>query len=158
MKKIRIDDIDIPPSTSPADIVRPLSEALGTTGLSINYFEITPGESFGYAYHRHNDQEEVFYVQSGTATFETESGDVDVESGGVIRFAPGEFQLGTNQGDERVTAIALGAPRGSEEIEYFIECPDCDERTVQPLEPMNEEGEIVIRCSECGTETERFTL
>jgi uncharacterized cupin superfamily protein len=157
MKKVRIDDIDVPPSTSQADIIRPLSAALGTTDVAINYFEIAPGESFGYAYHRHNDQEEVFYIQSGTATFETETGDVDVEAGEIIRFESGESQLGTNQGDDRVTAIALGAPRGSEEIEYFIDCPECDERTIQLVEPVNDETEIVIRCSECGTETDRFS-
>jgi uncharacterized cupin superfamily protein len=110
MNKVTIEDIAIPRSNSPADVLRPLSTPLDTNDLAINYFELAPGESFGYSYHRHHDQEEVFYVQTGTATFETEIGDVDVEAGEVIRFAPSEFQLGTNQTDDRVEALALGAP------------------------------------------------
>lgn len=59
---------------SPADVVRELSPALDTNGLAINYFEVESSESAGYAYHRHLDQEEVFYVQQGIVTFETEAG------------------------------------------------------------------------------------
>lgn len=157
MKTVTIEDIDVPASNSPADVVRPLSAALDTTGLAINYFELAPGESFGYDYHRHHDQEEVFYIQTGTATFETESGAVAVDAGEVIRFESGEFQLGTNRGDERVTALALGAPRDSEEIEYLRDCSQCSDRTVQPLE-ISRDNEIIVRCSDCGTETDRISL
>jgi len=52
----------------------------------------------------------VFYVLSGTATFETEAGEVTVDAGEAIRFVPGEFQQGSNRGDERVVALAPGAP------------------------------------------------
>ncbi len=53
----------------------------------------------------------MFLVQSGTATFETEDGDVRVGAGEASRFAPGEWQRGHNEGDERVVALALGAPQ-----------------------------------------------
>jgi len=152
VETVRIDDVEVPPTNSPADVIRPLSAALGATGLAINYFELAPDESFGYAYHRHNDQEEVFYVQSGTATFETEAGDVEVDEGELIRFAPGEFQLGTNQGTERVSALALGAPRDSEEIEYQLECAECGERTVHTSAVDVEREMIIIQCTECGNE------
>lgn len=158
MNKVSIEDIDTPASNSPADVLRPLSQALDTNGLAINYFELAPGESFGYAYHRHQDQEEVFYIQSGTPTFETETGDVDVEAGEAIRFPPGEFQLGTNQTDDRVKALALGVPRDSEEIEYFIECPQCSERTIQTPEITEDQEALLIRCSECETETDRIVV
>lgn len=153
MQHVTIDDIEPPSTNSPADVVRPLTQALGTTGLAMNFFELAPGDSFGFAYHRHNDQEEVFYIQRGTATFETESGDIEVDAGEVIRFSPGEFQLGTNHSDERVKALAIGAPRDSEEVEYLLDCSTCEGRTVHTTEVNEDEGVIVIQCSECGAET-----
>ncbi|NIS29911.1 MAG: cupin domain-containing protein, partial [Actinobacteria bacterium] len=68
MKRVAIDDVEHPPTISPADVVRPLSGPLGTTDVALNYFELAPGETFGFDYHRHRDQEEVFYVLEGTAT------------------------------------------------------------------------------------------
>jgi hypothetical protein len=62
MKKTRIDAVEMPPTNSPADVVRPLSAVLETESVALNYFELAPTESFGYAYHRHLDQEEVFYT------------------------------------------------------------------------------------------------
>lgn len=88
-----------------------LSDALGTEAVAINYFERASGESIGDCYHRHHEQEEVFYVISGSATFETEEGDVPVDAGELIRFGPGEWQQGWNYGDARLRVLALGAPR-----------------------------------------------
>lgn len=156
MNHVQIDDVDIPPTNSPADVVRPLSEALGTTEIALNYFELAPGESFGYAYHRHHDQEEVFYIQTGTATFKTETGEIAVDAGEIIRFSPGEFQLGTNQSDNRVTALALGAPRDSEDIEHLLDCSECSKRTVHTSEVAEDQDIIVIHCSECGTKTRQL--
>ncbi len=91
---------------------RPVSRALATTNFAMNYFELEPGESFSGGLHTHYDQEEVFYVQEGTATFDTEEGQVSVDAAEVIRFDPGEFRTGYNASDERVVAFALGAPGG----------------------------------------------
>ena len=156
MNIVRIEDIDVP-TANPAEVVCPLSEALGTTGLAINYYVLAPGERFGFDLHRHRDQEEVFYVQSGTVTFETETDEVVVEAGEIIRFAPGEFQIGRNLGDERVTALALGAPQRTKEIDYLRECPACEKRTVQSLDPPDEASAFIVRCTDCGVETVRET-
>ena len=153
MKKIRVEDIES--SVSAANVFRPLSESLGTKHVSINYFELGRGDSFGFCYHRHHDQEEVFYVLAGTATFDTESGEVTVSEGEAIRFTPGEFQRGTNHEDERVVALAIGAPRGSEEIDLLRECPDCGGRTPHVVEW--EDDAMVPRCQECGAATGRYT-
>lgn len=158
MKKAKIEDVEPISTTSPADIVRPLSPVLETTDLAINYFELAPTESFGFEYHRHLDQEEVFYVIQGTVMFETESDDVEVNAGEIIRFAPGEFQLGRNRGDERVIAFALGAPRDTEEIEYFRECPTCGEETIQAPSLNESQHTVVIECAECGSTTETIRL
>jgi|GEM_PF-171369 len=95
------------------EVRKPLSRALGTDHFAMNYFELSPGESFSGGLHAHNDQEEVFYVASGTARFEVgrDRETVAVGPDEVIRFAPGEFQTGgvPADGDEGVVAIALGA-------------------------------------------------
>lgn len=135
-------------------VFQALSEALGTTGLAINYFERAPGEPIGHCYHRHHEQEEVFHVVSGTATFETESGAVTVESGELIRFAPGEWQRGWNRGDERLTVLALGAPREQGPTDLRRDCPACGERTPADPEPLDDG--VVFYCGVCGAETGRY--
>lgn len=152
MKKVHVDDLDS--FVSAADTFRPLSGALGTEHVAINHYELGPGDSFGFCYHRHHDQEEVFYVLAGTVTFETESGPVAVSEGEAIRFAPGEFQRGTNRDGERVVALAIGAPRTSEEIDLRRECPDCGERTPHSVD--FEDGVVVTTCLDCGAETGRY--
>ncbi|MFC4437716.1 MULTISPECIES: cupin domain-containing protein [Natrialbaceae] len=49
---------------------RPVSRTLDFTDFAMNYFELEPGESFSGGLHTHHDQEEVFYVREGVATFE----------------------------------------------------------------------------------------
>jgi uncharacterized cupin superfamily protein len=88
MKRITVDDADN--RMSPADTKRKLGDALGATDMTLNYYELEPGDSFGFGYHRHSDQEEVFYIESGTVTFDTEDGETTVTAGECVRFAPGE--------------------------------------------------------------------
>jgi len=145
----------------PADVKRPLSDALGATELAINYYELAPGESFAFGRHRHAAQEEVFYVQQGTVTFETgppdgDPGRVTITAGEVIRFGPGEWQRGVNEGEERVVALALGAPQETGETTLSRECPDCGERTEATIEMTDDRDALVTRCVECGAETGRF--
>ncbi|NEU58625.1 cupin domain-containing protein [Halorussus sp. MSC15.2] len=156
MEKVRIEDVEN--AVQPAAVMRHLTEPLGATDFAMNYYELEPGDSFAFAYHRHEVQEEVFYVQSGTATFETEDGDVEVDSGEIVRFPPGEFQRGWNRGDERVIAFAFGAPLEYGEQVKLRDCPDCGEATDQELERRSDDdassGDIVVAvCKECGTET-----
>ncbi|WP_331235562.1 hypothetical protein [Natronorarus salvus] len=96
MERVRIEAVEQPATNSPADVVRPLSDALGTTDLAIDHFDLAPGDSIGYENHRHLEQEEVFDVQRGTVTFET--GAVEGATREVIRFAPGEFPAGAEPG------------------------------------------------------------
>jgi len=157
MEKIRIEDVDN--RVQPAAEMRRLTEALGLEDVSINYYELDPGDSFGFAYHSHEIQEEVFYVQEGTATFETEGGPVEVGQGEVIRFGPGEFQRGWNDGDERVRALALGAPLEYGTLVMLRDCPACDEQTEATLDRREADDQkvAVAHCAECGEETGRWT-
>ncbi|WP_440771241.1 cupin domain-containing protein [Natronorubrum sp. DTA28] len=152
MEKTAIDDVDI--ETNPMDvhsIRRPVSKALGFTDFAMNYFELESGESFSGGYHTHHDQEEVFYVQSGTATFDTEEGEVTVAEDEVIRFAPGEFQQGYNDGDDPVVGFAFGAPGAQhdwDQIESMIFCQDCEEEVGHGLE-LTDEGAFRMTCTAC---------
>jgi uncharacterized cupin superfamily protein len=124
--------------------------------MAMNYYELEPGDSFAYAYHNHEIQEEVFYVIEGTATFETESGDVAVGPNEAIRFDREEFQRGWNRGDERVVAIALGAPLSYGESVTLRDCPECEAKTDNDLGRADGEDAIVAHCTQCETETGRW--
>ena len=156
MKKVRLDEVEN--AIQPAAVLRKLTKPLGTTDLAINYYELEPGDSFGFAYHSHEIQEEVFYIQEGTVTFETEDGQVAVGPGEFIRFGPGEFQRGWNRDDERVVALALGAPLEYGTIVKLRQCDSCGERTDSRLEREEEAGDsaIVAYCKECDAETGRW--
>ena len=154
MEKVRIEETSS--YMGPADVKRPLTDALGAEDVAVNYYELAPGDSFAFGYHAHEDQEEVFYVQSGTVTFEMEAGDVTASGGEAVRFGPGEFQRGVNEGDERIVALALGAPRDSELTELLRRCEACGERTPNEIETTDDRDALVTRCLDCGSVTGRF--
>jgi uncharacterized cupin superfamily protein len=110
MQKVSVDELDNDPRV--ADVQKHLTEPLGLSDMALNYYELEPGDSFSGGMHTHMDQEEVFYVMEGTATFQPEEGTHEVGPDEAVRFAPGEYQEGRNEGDERVRALAMGAPRG----------------------------------------------
>jgi len=155
MKHVRTEEVDS--WMSPASVRRPLGKELDAEGMALNYFELAPGESFAFGYHRHADQEEVFFVVAGEATFETEDGETVVGEGEAVRFEPGEYQQGWNRGDERVVALALGAPADSGETDILRECENCGERTPQRIEPTDEKDALLTVCEGCEAETGRFT-
>jgi mannose-6-phosphate isomerase-like protein (cupin superfamily) len=147
---------DVENSVQPAAVMRQLTEPLGATDVAVNYYELEPGDSFAFAYHSHEVQEELFYVQSGTATFDTENGPVTVDAGEVVRFDRGEFQRGWNQGDERVRALALGAPLEYGEQRKLRYCSGCEAETDCELRQTEGGSAVVARCRQCGTETGRW--
>ena len=154
MNKVTIEDVDS--RIDSATVKRPLTAALDASNVAINYYELAPGDSFAYGYHAHESQEEVVIINSGTVTFETDEGEIVVEAGEAIRFAPGEYQQGTNTGDERVEAIALGAPRNGGELDLLRDCETCGERTSHTVEWTDERDAKLTRCLDCGERTGRF--
>lgn len=154
MKRVDIDSVDDRIDT--ASVSRDLGEALDATNLALRYYELAPGESFAFGYHMHENQEEVFAIQEGRVTFETEEGDVDVAAGELIRFAPGEFQQGTNRSDERVVAIAIGAPEETGDSELLRGCPRCGERTPHTIQFDESGPALETECLECESTTGRF--
>ena len=124
-----------------------LSEALGLSDMAMNYFELGPGDSLSGGMHTHMDQEEVFYVIEGTATFETMDGSVEVGSEEVVRFAPGEYQEGKNEGDGRVRVLAMGAPQDDGEVRVPMPCQECD--ADYHVTEVTEDG-VLLTCPDCG--------
>ncbi|MFD1562525.1 cupin domain-containing protein [Haloarchaeobius amylolyticus] len=148
MEKASIDDVE--PNAFGRDIdCRGLSEPLGTTDFSINYFCLEPGEGFSNTMHTHMDQEEVFVVVEGEATFTTMDDEVVVGEGEAIRFAPGEYQTGTNETDDPVVAYAMGAPRDSEDVRVPRDCPECANGNMRAVP--GDDGFTLV-CPECGAE------
>lgn len=158
MERVTVDQIEhVPHPMGVNSVRRPLSDPLDAEEMAIVYYELEPGEQFGGGTHAHLDQEEVFIVLDGTATFEIgerREEAVTVSAGEAIRFAPGDFQVGKNQSDETVTAIAIGAPGSSHDwaaIRSPVPCPACDEITIHGVRPPDDG--MVVYCQECGTET-----
>ena len=155
MEKVRIEDVSS--YMGPATVKRALSKPLGATDVALNYYELEPGDSFAFGYHAHGDQEEVFYLQAGRVTFETEDGPVTAAAGEVVRFGPGEYQRGVNEGDERVVALAIGAPQDAGDLDLRRHCETCGERTSNTIEMTDDRDALVTICERCGAETGRFT-
>ena len=154
MQHVDIDDVE-PRGPGGGDVDRRgLAEPLGATNLALNRYVLEPGESFAGGMHAHLDQEEVFYVLSGTATFEHtpeptgEPETTEVSAGEAVRFAPGEYQVGRNEGDEQLFALALGAPRESTEGRVPQPCSACGESDVLAV-VMTDDG-MGLECPECG--------
>lgn len=152
----RVSIANVEKALGPAAEKRRLTRPLGANDLAINYYELAPGDAFAFGYHRHADQEEVFVVESGTVTFETEAGSVEVGPHEAIRFEPGEFQRGVNRGSERVRAVAIGAPQDAGETDIYRDCAGCGERTPQRIERAADGDALVTRCVDCGDQTGRF--
>ncbi|MFB6176944.1 MAG: cupin domain-containing protein, partial [Halobaculum sp.] len=148
MEHVAIDDVDAGAFGRDIDR-RGLTEPLGTSDLAINHYRLDPGERLSGGMHAHMDQEEVFVVLDGEATFETPDGDVTVGANEAVRFAPGEFQSGTNESDSELRVLALGAPRDSEDVRVPRECSDCGHENMRAV-PGDDGFKFV--CPECGAE------
>lgn len=173
MEKVAIDEVPNEPHPLGVNSVRrSLSDALGSEDVSIVFYELEPGEQFSGGLHTHHDQEEVFYVLDGTATFEVgrDGGEVDVETGELVRFPSGQFQCGRNKTEREVRGLAIGAPGARhnwDDIESVAPCSDCEEVTSHGVSMSGADasssdssgdtesaggGQMTVYCNECGTE------
>lgn len=149
MERVDIEDVD-PTFMGDEDVDRRgLTDLLNASDLAINYYRLEPGQSFSGGMHTHMDQEEVFYVVDGTATFDTPDGSYEVGPDEAIRFAPGDFQTGRNATDDDVVALALGAPQESSEIHVPMPCEKCGESQTLQFH-LTADGRH-LECPECGT-------
>jgi uncharacterized cupin superfamily protein len=148
MEKVSIENVE--PRSLSGDIDRRgLSDPLGTEDVAINRYRLDPGERFSSALHTHMDQEEVFVVVEGEATFETPDAEVSVAAGEAIRFAPGEYQSGKNDGEDVLVAFGIGAPRHSRDVRVPRECPECGHENMRAVP--GDDGMTLV-CPECEVE------
>lgn len=151
MREVSFDDLD---PSAVRESRRSLSTALDTTDVAISHYTVPPGEAFSGSLHTHYDQEEVFIVLEGTATFQVEAGTIEVPAGEAVRFDRGDFQRGYNGGDVPVVAIVLGAPGAHHDLSQskaLIDCERCGERTLHDIDRPDDATEYVRSCQECGT-------
>lgn len=163
MQRVAIDAVD-PASHLDADR-RDLAAPLSTDGLALNRFVLDPGE-WCSGLHCHEDQEEVYVVLDGTLTVETLEGCSAVAAAEAVRFAPGEYHAGRNDGDDPVTLLALGVPRDSEAVRIPLDCPDCGRMGLRPS--IGDDGPVLgcpdclgradATCPDCGSDAMRATV
>lgn len=141
-----------------ATTCKAIGGGLGAEHTVVVYYELEPGDSFGLGgYGRREAREEFYYIQEGTVTFETENGDIEVEAGEVVRFAPGDWKGGTNKGTKPVVALVIASPRDATEHTLLRKCPECGERTPQDFEMTEARDLLTTYCEKCGTETKQFS-
>ncbi|MFB6269910.1 MAG: cupin domain-containing protein, partial [Halobacterium sp.] len=70
MERVTVEDVESRPNPMDVhDVRRPLSRELGAEHVALVEYELAPGDQFSGGLHAHHDQEEIFYVLAGTATF-----------------------------------------------------------------------------------------
>ena len=95
--------------------MRRLAEPAGLDAMAINRFRAEPGEMLPLAYHYHDQQEEAFFVLSGTLSVETPERTYEVPEGSLFAVEPESPQRAFNPEDasEPVDVLAIGAPPAS---------------------------------------------
>lgn len=101
--------------------MRRLSEPAGLERMAINRFRAEPGEMLPLAYHYHDEQEEAFYVLSGTLHVETPEETYEVGEHGLFTVGPDSPQRAFNpeDADGPVDVLAVGAPAVSGDVHAY---------------------------------------
>ena len=115
-----VDPEEIEPAPDRPCELRRLSEAAGLDRMAINRYRAAPGEQIPLAYHYHDEQEEAFYVISGTLSVETPEETYRVEADQFFVAEPGSPHR-AHVGDEAegpARVIGVGAPPVSDGHSY----------------------------------------
>jgi quercetin dioxygenase-like cupin family protein len=118
-----VDSRDVSPAKGRPCELRRLTAGTELSTLAVNRYRAEPGEQIPLKYHSHDEQEEAFYVLSGTVVVETPDGEYTVESGSLFAVTPESPHRAHNpaDADAAVEVLAMGAP--------------ADEGSVYPYEP-----------------------
>ena len=103
---------DIEPTPDRPSVQRSISDAAGLENAAVNVYEVAPGEDIPLAYHYHDDQEELFYVLSGTLAVETPEGTYEVGEDEAFVVEPDSPQRAHNPASatDPVRTLVVGAP------------------------------------------------
>ncbi|WP_254545507.1 cupin domain-containing protein [Halomarina pelagica] len=112
---------DLEPEPDRPCALRRLSPAAGLERVAVNRFDAEPGEQLPLAYHYHDEQEEAFYVLSGTLHVETPAETLAVPAGSLFAVDPGSPQRAYNpeDADEAVEVLAIGAPPVRDDVHAY---------------------------------------
>ncbi|AXG08812.1 cupin domain-containing protein [Haloplanus rubicundus] len=107
-----VDTDEVEPDPDRPCTRRSLSDLAGLTNMAINRYTAEPGEELPLAYHYHDEQEEAFYVLSGTLHVKTPEGDLEAGPDTLLTVEPDSPQFAYNPEDaeEPVDVVAIGAP------------------------------------------------
>lgn len=102
----------IDPTPDRPCVHRAISDTVGLSAVAINQYEVEPGEQLPLAYHYHDEQEEAFYVLSGTLAVETPECEFTVETGECFVAEPESPHRAYNpeSATDPVRVLAIGAP------------------------------------------------
>ena len=89
---------------------RKVRGALGVTAFGVNFVVYPPG-SEGVA-HYHDEQDELYLVHRGTATFTIDGEEKVVGEGGVVHVESTTPRLVANRGDEDLVVFVVGGKGG----------------------------------------------
>ncbi|RLM56821.1 cupin domain-containing protein [Halobellus sp. Atlit-31R] len=107
---------------------RRLGEAAGLSNVAINRFRAEPGEQLPLKYHSHEDQEEAFYVLSGTMHVETPEETFAVDAGDLFTVDPKSPHRAHNPADAAadLVVLAIGAPAVAGDAVPYEETADAE--------------------------------
>ena len=88
-------------------------KSLGLKSFGMNLVEIAPGERIPEHHELERDQEEVFFVVSGTATMVVDGEEHPAPAGTFARLDPQPLRTIVNSGDEPATVLIVSAPTTS---------------------------------------------
>ena len=92
---------------------RLVRRTLGLNAFGVNLVDIPPGEQIPEHDETERDQEEVFYVLSGSPTLVIDGDEHPARTGTFARLDPEHRRTVRNQGDELATVLIASAPRSS---------------------------------------------
>ncbi|MFC6717761.1 cupin domain-containing protein [Natrialbaceae archaeon GCM10025810] len=107
-----VDPEDVSPLEDRPVDARSISDHVGLENVGLRVYRAEPGQQLPLAYHFHDEQEEAFYVLSGTLHVETPDEEFVVEAGCAFVAEPKSPHRAFNPDDatDSVEVLALGAP------------------------------------------------
>jgi len=116
-----VDPSELDPMPDRPSDARSISDAVGLQNLGLRRYDIAPGEDMPVSgLHYHDEQEEVFYVVSGTLHVETPDQEYVVPADHFFVAEPGSPQRAFVHADADGNAlvVAMGAPAGFDAHRY----------------------------------------
>ncbi|HLM50340.1 MAG TPA: cupin domain-containing protein [Solirubrobacteraceae bacterium] len=92
---------------------RLVRRTLGVESFGVNLVSIPPGERIPEHDETGRDQEEVFYVVSGSPTLVVDGEDIPTRAGTFARLDPQHTRTVRNDGDQLASVLIVSAPRTS---------------------------------------------